>query len=96
LPQGYAYLANGVKFDGYANGILLDAKGPGYAAFVKNGQFRSWFAGAEGLVNQAREQLQAANGTPIQWHFAEQAAANATRQLFQDKGVTGIDIVFTP
>jgi hypothetical protein len=32
---------NGVKFDGYNNGVLLEAKGPGYANFIENGQFRT-------------------------------------------------------
>ena len=31
---GQAYIVNGVKFDGYTDGMLLDAKGPGYATFL--------------------------------------------------------------
>ena len=95
LPD-VGYVANGVKFDGFANGTLLDAKGFGYANFVKDGQFRSWFNGADSLVDQAQRQLNAAGGTPIQWHFAEEAAATATRNLFQSRGVSGIDVIFTP
>ena len=93
--NGSAYVVNGVKFDGFANGMLIDAKA-GYAQFVKDGQFRSWFSGADSLVAQAQRQLNAANGTPIQWRFAEEVAANATRVLFQQRGVTGIDIVHVP
>lgn len=88
--------SNGVKFGGFANGVLLDAKGLGYARFVKDGQFRSWWRGAGGFVEQAQRQLQAAGGTPIQWHFAEKAAANATRGLFQSRGIGGVEVIFTP
>jgi len=92
---GTAYVVNGVKFDGYASGVLIDAKS-GYAQFVKGGQFRPWFRGAESLAAQAQRQLGAAGGTPIQWRFAEESAANATRSLFQQRGISGIDIVHFP
>ena len=74
----------------------MEAKGPGYASFVKNGIFKSWWRGAENLVEQAQRQLGAAGGVPIQWHFAEEAAANATKSLFQQMGIEGIAIIFTP
>lgn len=97
LPD-VGYTVRGTKFDGFdqASGILLDAKGPGYATFVRNGQFEAWFGGADDLVAQAQRQLRAANGTPIRWHFAEDAAADATRRLLQSRGILSIDIVFTP
>jgi hypothetical protein len=93
---GEAFVVNGVKFDGVRNGVLLDAKGPGYARFVRDGEFRPWWRGAEALVSQARRQLAAARGAPIQWHFAEESAASATRALLQGRGISGIDIVVTP
>jgi hypothetical protein len=94
--MGQAFLRNGVKFDGYARGILLEAKGPGYATFVRNGTFQRWFRGADALVSQAQRQIAAARGVPIQWHFAEEAAANATRALFGREGISGIQIFWTP
>jgi fructose-1,6-bisphosphatase len=92
---GTAYLVNTVKFDGFANGVLIDAKGR-YARFIKDGKFRQWFRGAKGFIKQAKRQLAAANGTPIQWRFAEEAAADVTRELFQDEKIFGIDIVHFP
>ncbi len=92
---GSAYVVNGVKFDGFANGVLIDAKS-GYTRFVRQGEFRSWFRGADSLAAQAQRQLVAANGTPIQWRFAEESAASATRSLFQQRGISGIDIVHVP
>ena len=96
LGNNVGYVVDGVKFDGFANGALLDAKGPGYATFVKGGQFQPWWNGADSLVAQAQRQLQVAGGTPIQWHFAEEAAANATQNLFQTHGISGIQIIHTP
>jgi hypothetical protein len=93
-PAGTAYLLNGVKFDGFANGVLQEAKGAGYAwAVTEQGVFRAGFRGADALAAQAQRQLTAAGpGANIQWTFAEEAAANATRALFESRGITGIDI----
>ncbi len=93
---GQAFVVNGVKFDAEAAGVLLEAKGPGYARFVKNGQFRPWFSGQQALVGQATRQVAAANGTPIIWHVAEQEAATAIQNLLKQNGVKGINVVFTP
>jgi hypothetical protein len=92
---GTAYMVNGVKFDGFANGVLIDAKA-GYARFVQGGTFRPWFRGAKGFIKQAKDQLAAAKGTPIQWRFADEEAANATRMLFNEYKIFGIDIVHVP
>lgn len=93
-------LSDWVSFRGRQRVIIrgssLDAKGFGYARFVREGQFRSWWRGADSFVDQARRQVQAARVTPIQWHFAEAAAAHATRNLFQSRGVVGIEVIFTP
>ena len=88
-------MVNTVKFDGFANGVLIEAKAR-YAQFVKDGKFRKWFRGKDGFIKQANRQCAAANGTPIQWRFAEEAAANATRRWFKDRGISGIDIVHVP
>jgi len=47
-------------------------------------------------ADQAKRQRAAAIGTPIQWRFAEEAAANATRAWFEEKEISGIDIVHVP
>lgn len=94
--SGQAYVVNGVKFDGYANGALLEAKGPGYSAFVNgSGEFKPWFNGQQSLLNQAYNQLEAANGIPIVWHVAEPSAATAIRNLLQSNGFGNIRIVNT-
>jgi hypothetical protein len=94
--SGESYVVDGVKFDGIRDGTLLDAKGPGYARFVKNGQFRNWYSGKDKLLDQAARQVEVAKGNPIQWHVAEEPAANAIRALFNSQGISGINVIFTP
>jgi hypothetical protein len=93
---GSVYRVNGVKFDGYADGVLQDAKGPGYAWAVKNGRFRDDYDGADGLAAQAQRQLAAAGGTPIEWSVAEADTATAIRNLFIDRGISGINVLHVP
>ena len=93
---GEAYVVGGVKFDGYGSMGLLEAKGPGYAGFIKDGSFRSWFKGADSLVSQAQRQVTAAQGTPIIWHVAEAKAASAMQHLLRVNNIRGIRVVHTP
>jgi RHS repeat-associated protein len=91
-----SYVVNGVKFDGIKDGVLIDAKS-GYDNFVNKdtGKFQNWFAGKESLVKQARRQQDAAEGTPIEWHFQNKNVLNATQKLFDEKGLT-IQLKHTP
>jgi hypothetical protein len=107
-PVGEAYWvggvgrkSGGVSFDGFMDGVLLEAKGPGYAnKFLDNLDPKRWFkhSGAQALVDQARRQLGAARrtGTPIRWHVAEEKTAEAIRLLFKNRDVIGIEVVYTP
>ena len=95
-PEGKVYKVQGVKFDGFKMGVLLETKGSGYAKFLKDGSFRSWFRGADGMLEQAKKQFEAANGTPIQWHFAEREVADAVRDIFRNEGLGKIKVVYTP
>jgi hypothetical protein len=91
--------SGGVKFDGFEEGVLLEAKGPGYAnKFLDNLEPKRWFknSGAQALVDQAKRQLGVANGMPIRWHVAEQKTADAIRKLLQDRGLPDIEVVYTP
>lgn len=94
--DGKVCLYNGVKFDGADNGVLLDAKGPGYATFVKDGEFMSWLRGREALVDEAKRQIRAAKGVPIEWHVAERETAIAMRKLLDDEGCSGITVLWVP
>jgi hypothetical protein len=91
-----AYRIGDVKFDGYSNGVLQEAKGEGYAWAVKNGQFIENYRGAQGIVDQAERQVTAANGTPITWSVAEEPVVSAIDNLFTTNGITGINVVYVP
>jgi hypothetical protein len=93
--------SGGVKFDGFKEGVLLEAKGPGYAnKFLDDLTPKVWFerSGAKALVVQARRQLRAAQGTgaSIRWHVAEQKTTEAIRELFRANQIEDIEVVFTP
>jgi hypothetical protein len=102
-PEGWAYsIRTGsgpkdkVDFDGFKEGVLLEAKGPGYRELFKRMGSKEWFEGAQEMLNQARRQFRAAQGRPIQWHFAEREVADAMRALFQEKNLNGIQVIHTP
>jgi RHS repeat-associated protein len=91
-----SYVLKGTKFDGYVNGILLDAKS-GYKNFVnKDGQFYDWFKGKQGLLDQAERQLVAADGNRIRWTFENENVMNATKNLFEKEGIDGIELIHVP
>jgi hypothetical protein len=48
------------------------------------------------LFDQARRQLGAAKGVPIEWSFSNQKTLDATRKLFQDNNIEGITLKFNP
>jgi hypothetical protein len=90
-PVGQGYYVNGVQFDGYSDGTLLDAK-----YFPEDGRFlndpdyqvkKGW-----GLLKQAREQIAAAGSTPIEWRVASEPAAQLISQLFANNGINQSEI----
>lgn len=93
---GQYYLVNGVKFDAVRDGKLVDAKGPGYERFIKNGEFMQWWGGRQRLVDQANRQLNAVPGERITWIFAEEGAAKVTKKLFERSKITRVDIEVEP
>ena len=97
--RGVGRKSGGIKFDDFRNGVLVDAKGPGYAnKFADDLTPRQWFrnSGAQELVQQARRQEGVANGISIRWHVAEEKAARAIRKLLKNAGVVGVEVVHTP
>jgi hypothetical protein len=91
--------SGGIKFDGFENGVLLEAKGPGYAnKFDDKLAPKKWFApsGAQQLLDQADRQFKAAPDIPIRWHVAEKKAADAIRELLRKAGLERVEVVHTP
>jgi hypothetical protein len=102
-PEGWVYRVRTgpgpkeyVDFDGFKDGVLLEVKGPGYRELLQKMGGREWFQGSKEMIEQARRQLRAAKGTPVQWHFAEREVADAVRELFAGTGLGGIKVVHTP
>jgi len=92
---GQAFVVNGVKFDGFKNGSLIECKGPGYLKFIKeDGTFQDWFRASE--LKQANDQIRAANGYPIEWYVAEPKLKSALEYLFSVNGITNIRIHHVP
>jgi hypothetical protein len=94
-PEGVEYAvpaptkSGKVLFDGYRNGRLLDAKDwEEWPPANKN----FW---REGVLADARKQIAAAKGTPIEWHFSSKDKANAVSELFQDSGILEIEVKVT-
>jgi hypothetical protein len=91
-PRGYAYRVTvggeKVDFDGFDQGVLLEAKGTGYAQWIdKNLDFLDIFEGSDQLLDQATRQFRAARGTPIRWIVAEEKLAGALKKMFADAGL---------
>ncbi|WP_240356859.1 MULTISPECIES: Tox-REase-5 domain-containing protein [Myxococcus] len=92
----------GVRFDGFKDGVLLEAKGPGYAAFFEDDLApKYWYRNsgkAQDLIDQAERQRDIVRGmgNRIEWHVAEEHAANAIRKLLEGNGYKDITVVHTP
>ncbi|WP_269149139.1 Tox-REase-5 domain-containing protein [Corallococcus macrosporus] len=96
-PEGQIYKVEDVSFDGFNEGVLLEAKGPGYAKFIPDAaENGGWYQGFRKIVTQAERQFAVANGTPVRWHFAEREAADFVRELFRTEGLGRIRVVYTP
>ncbi|MFY1824903.1 Tox-REase-5 domain-containing protein [Myxococcus fulvus] len=95
-----AYWVGGVKFDGFEHGVLLEAKGPGYAQFFDDLEPKDWFqhSGAKSLVDQANRQSQQVRslGVLIEWHVAEARAAEAITRLLERNSIKGIRVIHSP
>lgn len=83
---------SGVDFDGYDSGrnVLLDSKDwQSYPPLNKD----FWH---KNTIDEARRQLNAANGVEIEWHFSTHAAAEAVNRLFKEEGIRITAIVTLP
>lgn len=87
------YVANGVEFDGFRNGTLLDAKGQRYEYLL--GQKFGDNIKAD-LLRQANNQEKAAQGFRIEWHVAEKGTASILAEAFRGAGLTSIKVIHTP
>jgi hypothetical protein len=86
-----------VDFDGFVNGVLLEAKGPNLAKFIDDAlDPLPFFDGSAGIVRQARRQLNASGGAPIRWIVAEKKFADYLRTLFRTNNLGSIEVIHVP
>jgi hypothetical protein len=85
-----------VKCDGFKKGVLLEAKGPGYRKIFERMYGRPFFEAVKKMLNQAKSQFGAADGLPIEWHFAEREVAEIMRQEFRRENLGAIKVIHTP
>jgi hypothetical protein len=100
-PEGTAYRVkrgdDEVDFDGFEQGVLLEAKGTGYAKWIDDDlNFVEFFKGRNQMLEQAERQFRVAVGTPIRWIVAEKKLAGALRKLFKANGLEDIEVVHIP
>lgn len=91
---GKGYYVNDVQFDGFDKGKLIDAK-----YFTNDGRFMrdTWyqFNKAWSILDDAKRQLKAAGGMPIEWRVAGKEPAKLIRQLFATHDIP-IKVVYWP
>jgi hypothetical protein len=97
-----SYKVKNTKFDGYKNGKLIEAKA-NYKQFInkKENVFHEFFQkkGQKKLLDQAARQVEAANGTPIQWICKDKELVNVLKKLFAantEKGLHLIELIHHP
>jgi hypothetical protein len=95
VDQGIGYVVRTqdgevVKFDGYWDNILRDAKGDHGNLVVGEGRFADWKDTTE-FVERARKQIAVADGHRIRWHVIDERHYRAFRDAL--KPVTGIELV---
>ncbi|MBM7112328.1 Tox-REase-5 domain-containing protein [Archangium primigenium] len=102
-PEGWVYRVRTgpgpkdfVDFDGFRDGVLLEAKGPGYQDLLRKMYGKDWFKGFDQLFGQAERQMRVPGSNPIQWHIAEQDVALRLRTAFRDEGLGRIKVIHTP
>ncbi|MFE1288378.1 hypothetical protein [Streptomyces sp. NPDC058751] len=101
VPEGFVYKVPAstpsgfVKFDGYKNGKLIDAKNLHYPdSFINPSTGKLKFPTAE--TTTMKKQVAAANGVPVVWYMNNERTATALRLWAIDNDVKGIEFVFRP
>jgi hypothetical protein len=74
-------------------GIMIDAKGTGYADQLRYAGPRQGIDAR--FLNEAVRQVQAAGSRAIEWYLAESVAADHVRSLLRDNGIR-IKVIYLP
>ncbi|WP_369393024.1 Tox-REase-5 domain-containing protein [Streptomyces sp. CG1] len=83
-----------VKFDGYQNGTLIDAKNQNLEKLIgKDGKLLPF---VKDPIEQALRQSAAAGKVPVVWYVSNEQTATAFRYMMADNGIKNITVVFKP
>ncbi|MGH6838613.1 MAG: hypothetical protein ACREDT_07400 [Methylocella sp.] len=96
MEPGLAVTLNGVLFDecNESNGTMIETKGPRFAYLLRFSSIEANLV--KDWTDQATRQVDASGGRAIEWYFAEQAAADKARKIFNDNyDLRGKITVFT-
>ncbi|HYI00313.1 Tox-REase-5 domain-containing protein [Hyalangium sp.] len=103
-PPGWVYRvffgpgpSDYVDFDGFVNGVLLEAKGANLAKFI-DGKLKPlpFFTGGDKMLIQATRQWSASRGLPVRWLIAEKKFADYLRTLFRRSNLESIEVIHAP
>lgn len=93
--RGLGYYVNGVQFDGFENGVLVDAKYYAENSGTTRGLLKNnYFLGTR-AVTQGLRQVMAAGGRQVEWRVASQSAVDKLRELFETNKIP-VRVVFAP
>lgn len=98
LPPGWAVNLGGESFDGCrtTDGVMLEAKGPGYAWALTPDGWRANYDGGSDAEDQMFRQSAAAEERIVEWHVAEPAVADYFRKFTLENGLNNIVVIYTP
>ncbi|MBJ6369887.1 hypothetical protein JF259_17530 [Snuella sp. CAU 1569] len=88
---------NKVDFDGFKNGILLEAKGY-YQWLIKSGMVGSYQI-YSGMMKQFKRQVEAADGIKLEWHFAEESTMKEFKRYLKRNNEDipdNVEFIYTP
>ncbi|MFF4499458.1 RICIN domain-containing protein [Streptomyces sp. NPDC001401] len=100
VPSGISYKVPAdwrksgyVKFDGYQNGTLIDAKNQALndRMFTSDGKLQKWVTEP---VKQAKDQARAAGDVPIIWYVSDERTATAFKYMMIDNDIKGITVIY--
>lgn len=87
---------DGKRFDGFLNGVLIDAKADYGPFLLPNGEWESFFPGNKYFLGEAVKQTERAAGTPIFWVFAQKEVAENVAVLLSVNGYGNITCIWKP
>ncbi|MFC9280570.1 RICIN domain-containing protein [Streptomyces collinus] len=100
VPSGISYKVPAdwrksgyVKFDGYQDGALIDAKNQALndRMFTPDGKLQKWVTEP---VKQAKDQARAAGDTPIIWYVSDERTATAFKHMMIDNDIKTITVIY--